>query len=109
MANSLIATNTGASSRITHHVFINSASATVNAANPTYIGLRVKRYGPGTTSVVAGRMGTIDVRERRKFPMLLTVRASQDRVSIHASTLMNRPCPIGSGQRRFRKYPPAAA
>ena len=72
---------------------------------PTYIGFRLNRYGPPITSVVAGRIEIIDVRDRQKYPMLLAVNASDMTVSAHAATRTARPLVMGSGQRRFNTKP----
>ena len=51
--------------------------------NPRYIGLRVNRYGPETTSDVAGLIGTKLVRARRNKEMLQMLRITQ--MAMHRS------------------------
>src|SRR5215467_2324575 len=101
MTNTRTMTRTTANSNITHQLLKKRPAAIVIAAKDTYIGLRVNRYGPEMTSAVAGRMGTIDVRERRKLLMLLTASARPASASVNASTLMAAPSPTASGHSRF--------
>src|SRR4051794_24244443 len=101
MTNTRTMSSTGSRSNITHQLLSARPTATVIDANATYIGLRVKRYGPEMTRVVAGRIGTIDVRERRKLRMLTTASVRPATANAHAKRL-TPPSPTGNGHFRFR-------
>jgi hypothetical protein len=105
MTNCWTINNAGTSKTIGHQLFMYNAIATVSSAKPTYIGLRVKRYGPAVTRFVAGRMGIMLVRFRRNRPMLLAEKAAHSDRKTAAMNVLVDPKPIGSGHRRFMSQP----